>query len=133
MPADGRVVDANVVIGQPADGVAFLGHVVFRQGLAVQAENQACHGSRPNCRLVIRHETYDPNRPRNLRMIPASAGNASATRTRTTETLSRPPLSFVSLMSCSPTVRTSLLNVLIVRWMSSSSTMSGRPSEHIKK
>jgi len=50
MTTDRGVVDANVVIRQATDRVAFLGHVVFRQGLAVQAENQACHGSRPNCR-----------------------------------------------------------------------------------
>ena len=37
--ADGRIVDPNVVIRQPPDGVALLRHVVFSQHLAVQTQN----------------------------------------------------------------------------------------------
>ena len=39
MTAHGRVVDANVVIRQPADRVTLLVHVVFREDLTIQAEH----------------------------------------------------------------------------------------------
>jgi hypothetical protein len=43
MPADRRVVDADVVVGEAADRVPLLVHVVFGQGVAIQAQNQSSH------------------------------------------------------------------------------------------
>src|SRR5882762_1633892 len=41
--ADGSVVNADVIVREPADGVALLVHVVFRHHLAIQAQHQPCH------------------------------------------------------------------------------------------
>src|SRR6185312_16463846 len=43
VPAHRRVVDADIVIREPADGVALLVHVVFRHYLAIQAQDQPSH------------------------------------------------------------------------------------------
>src|SRR2546421_4522621 len=43
MTADGSVVNADVVVREPPDGVALLVHVVFRHHLAIQAQDQPCH------------------------------------------------------------------------------------------
>ena len=45
MAADGRIVDTNIVIREPANGIALLVHVVFGHSLAVEAENQPSHAS----------------------------------------------------------------------------------------
>jgi ribosome-interacting GTPase 1 len=37
MTADGRIVDAHVIIREPADRVALLGHVVLCEYLLIQA------------------------------------------------------------------------------------------------
>ena len=38
MSADGRVIDAYIVVRQATNGVAFLGHVVFSQDLVVETK-----------------------------------------------------------------------------------------------
>src|ERR1700760_3817214 len=86
MTADGGIVYADVIVREPANGVPLLVHVVFRHHLAIQAQDQPCH-VRSLCQ---------PNQPRILSKIRVLAGNASSTVAMTTETLSRPPLSFAS-------------------------------------
>jgi hypothetical protein len=39
MPADGRVIDTHIVIGQASNGVSLFGHVVFSQNLTVQTQD----------------------------------------------------------------------------------------------
>ena len=49
--ADGSVVNADVVVREPPDGVALLVHVVFRHHLAIQAQDQPCHVLLPLSRV----------------------------------------------------------------------------------
>ena len=58
VPADGRVVDTNVVVREPPDRVALLIHVVFGEDRAIQTQNQPSHvplasgGAEPTQHLV---------------------------------------------------------------------------------
>src|SRR5438876_12151753 len=86
MTADGGVVDADVIVREAANRVPLLVHVVFRHHLAIQAQDQPCHVRSP----------CQPNQPRILSKIRVLAGKTSSTVAMTTETLSRPPLSFAN-------------------------------------
>ena len=43
MSADGGIVDAHIVVWQPADRVPLLAHVVLGEYLTIQTEDQSCH------------------------------------------------------------------------------------------
>jgi hypothetical protein len=51
VPGDGSIVDADVVIRQPPDGVTLLVHVVFRHHLTIEAQDQPCHVRLPLSRV----------------------------------------------------------------------------------
>src|SRR5579862_403986 len=51
VPAHRGIVDADVVVRQPADGVTLLVHVVFRHHLTIQAQDQPCHVRPPLSRV----------------------------------------------------------------------------------
>ena len=88
MATDSTIVDADVIVRETANRVPLLVHVVFRHHLAIQAKYQPCHA----CLLT----KVQPSQPRIRSRTPLLAGKLSATCAMTTETLSRPPLSFVN-------------------------------------
>ena len=83
MTADGRIVDADVVVRQATDRVPLLGHVVFGQDLAVQTQDKARHRlprsplSEPGQYSVKyappRGEKFDHLRQHDRDVVPAAA------------------------------------------------------------
>jgi hypothetical protein len=43
MSADSCIIDTDIVVREPADGLPLFGHVVLGQHLPVEAENQTRH------------------------------------------------------------------------------------------
>src|SRR5262249_61623134 len=104
-----------------ADGGTFLGQVYLLQNQAIHTQYQLRHSSIPLRNYL------------NQLIILASglrgAGKSRSTRTSITEILSRPPLSFaVCTRCCAHSLRLEL-SVCSVRPISSSLTISQRPSE----
>ena len=92
MTADGRIVDANVVIRQSADRVTFFGHV-YRQDLPVQTQIR---------RAIVSLALSYPNQA----IFCQDARRAGKVRPlrQTTAMLSLPPLSLASWINCLATV-----------------------------
>src|SRR5258706_2380762 len=120
LAAHRQVVDLHVVVRLAADGDALLGERDLLEHLPVHAEYQFRHDRTP--------EGYF-NHAKSLPTTPRGPGYSRTTRTSITDTLSRPPLSLAICTSCCAASSRFAPRSRSVAPMSSSPTMSHKPSE----
>src|SRR3989338_1100082 len=124
-----QVVQDDVVVRLAPDGHALFAYGVFVDHYPIHAQYQFCRHSITPSRILNIQANHLLNHSIAFANQPRGAANPFLTFTRITETLSRPPLSFAIWINCSAASGKFPCIACKVERMSSSSTISFKPSE----